>query len=204
LKHTIARRWHRVFGLLMLLPLTGWALTGAVFFLKPGYAAAYQQLAVRTYELKGGQAIAPEPAWLEVRLLRTILGTHLLVRKTAGWSQLDPDTLAPRAEPTEEQIRELISDAISVEKSRYGEVVTANRDGEVITSTGVRISLDWQRLSLSQRGPDTNRIDFLYRIHYLQWTGFAVIDRVLGGAGIVLVLALAWFGARLLLVRQRA
>jgi hypothetical protein len=63
----------------------------------------------------------------------------------------------------------------------------------------MRIKLNWPTLSLSQRGPDTDRIDILYRIHYLQWTGNVIADRILGSAGIVILLALAFFGARLLL-----
>lgn len=50
---------------------------------------------------------------------------------------------------------------------------------------------------MRQRGADTDRIDLLYKVHYLQWTGMAVIDRVVGMVGIFLVLALTALGARL-------
>jgi hypothetical protein len=62
-----------------------------------------------------------------------------------------------------------------------------------------RVVLDWKRLSLSQRGKDTNRIDTIYKIHYLQWTGLESLDKVLGAIGILLTLALSVLGARLLL-----
>jgi hypothetical protein len=57
--------------------------------------------------------------------------------------------------------------------------------------------LDWKRLSLQQHGRDTDRIDRLYKIHYLQWTGEKTVDRILGLAGLVLLLVLTGLGARL-------
>lgn len=72
----------------------------------------------------------------------------------------------------------------------------------VTTDTGVRATFDWNRLSLSQRGRDTDRIDALYRVHYLQWTGVVWLDKVLGGLGLVLVVALSAFGMRLLFRRN--
>ena len=41
---------------------------------------------------------------------------------------------------------------------------------------------------LSQRGEDTDRIDWLYRIHYVQWTGDPTIDKILP----LVVLGLLW------------
>jgi hypothetical protein len=61
----------------------------------------------------------------------------------------------------------------------------------------VRVTIDWNRLALAQRGADTDRIDFFYKIHYLQWTGVAALDKALGGLGITLVLILSALGARL-------
>ena len=48
----------------MLLPFVGWALTGAVFFIKPGYAGAYELLAVRTYPLDDNMPVRIQ-AWRE-------------------------------------------------------------------------------------------------------------------------------------------
>ena len=87
------RALHRITGLLMLLPLTGWAITGAVFFLKPGYAGAYDLLQVKTYSLEPDISMQADPSWLEVRLLKTILGEHLLARTSKGWLHLDPLSL---------------------------------------------------------------------------------------------------------------
>jgi hypothetical protein len=180
----------------MLLPFLGWAVTGFVFFLKPGYAAAYEPLPVRTYPLAEPCALRPADGWIEVRCLRTVLGNHLLVRTGAGWRQLTPANGRPRQRPAGREIELLLEDAFRANPRRYGAV--ASLSGLTArTTTGVEVTLDWDRMSLLQRGPDTDRIDLLYRIHYLQWTGVASVDRILGGVGLALVLALTLLGARL-------
>jgi hypothetical protein len=190
------RALHRVIGLVMLLPLIGWALTGAVFFLKPGYGDAYELLQVRTYPLEPKFELQGDSSWLEVRLVKTILGEHLLARTSNGWLHLDPRSLEPKPEPSTDEVRALVTDAVSANPARYGRI--SGVDGSTITTeTGVRIQLDWARLTLGQRGKDTDRIDLLYKIHYLQWTGVNSLDKVLGALGIILVLVLSALGARL-------
>lgn len=192
------RGLHRVTGLVMLLPLIGWAVTGAFFFLKPGYAGAYEILQVKTYALEPTIALQIDPSWLEVRLQKTILGDHLLARTAKGWLNLDPRTSEPRPEPSADEIRMLVTDSFAANPARYGAVASVEGNN-ITTDTGVRVVLDWKRLSLSQRGKDTNRIDTIYKIHYLQWTGLESLDKVLGAIGILLTLALSVLGARLLL-----
>lgn len=193
-----ARRVHRLAGLLLLLPMLGWATTGAIFFLKPGYDEAYSSLTVKTYALEAPLAVKAPADWLEVRYLRTALGPHLLARTTSGWRQFDPVTLAPRPAPGEADVRTLLTEAIAPNPPRYGAIATI--DGtNATTATGARLTLDWNRLSLSQRGQDTDRIDWFYKVHYLQWTGIATIDRVLGLTGLTLIVVLSLLGARLLL-----
>jgi hypothetical protein len=119
----------------------------------------------------------------------------LLARTARGWLNLDPSTLRPVDQPSTDQIRELINDAISG-NARYG-VVTSVDANSIETDTAVRIELDWNRLSLTQRGKDTDRLDVLYKIHYLQWTGLKNVDKVLGAIGIMLVLGLSLLGALL-------
>lgn len=180
----------------MLLPFAGWAVTGIVFFTKPGYGAAYDALAVKAYPLERPLTVQPDPAWREVRYLRTILGPHLIVRTASGWVQLNPETLQPSAPPAPDDVRRLIADAFSANPDRYGRIVRL--DGAVATTdTGAVITFDWNRLGLQQRGRDTDRIDLLYRVHYLQWTGQKTIDKVLGLAGLTLLIALTALGARL-------
>ena len=75
------RKLHRVIGLVMLLPLFGWALTGFIFFVKPGYEGAYELLQPKTYPMGDEKiAVTPDASWLEFRCFKTILGNHLLVR----------------------------------------------------------------------------------------------------------------------------
>jgi uncharacterized iron-regulated membrane protein len=192
----MVRKLHRVIGLVMLLPLVAWAATGAVFFTKPGYGAAYDALTVRTYPIEGPITVRPDPAWREVRHLRTILGLHLLARTDKGWVHLDPITLQPAARPRDEDVKRLIADAFAVNPSRYGQIVSLD-GGTATTDTGAVITFDWNRLALQQRGRDTDRIDRLYKIHYLQWTGEKTVDKFLGLAGLVLLVALGGLGARL-------
>jgi hypothetical protein len=190
------RTLHRIVGLVMLLPLIGWAVTGAIFFLKPGYGGAYESLPVKTYPLANRIALQTDPAWLEIRVVKTILGEHLLARTSAGWQQLDPHSLQPKPAPSEDELRALLADAFAINPARYGQIATV--EGNTITTdTGILVTLDWNRLALSQRGKDTDRIDFFYRIHYLQWTGLAALDKALGALGIALVLILSLLGARL-------
>jgi len=186
--------------------MIGWVVTGFAFFIKPGYGSAYELLEVRRYALDGFRLSRPAPDWIEVRLLRTTLGDHLLARTDSGWMHLDPVTRQPLRLPDEASIRRLVEDAIVERHARYGEVefVTGdngdNRPSATIrTSSGVEINLEWNTLQLQQSGPDTRRIDALYRIHYLQWTGIASVDRLLGLAGLVALLVLTVLGMRLAL-----
>jgi uncharacterized iron-regulated membrane protein len=190
----IVRKLHRIIGVILLLPFFAWALTGLVFFIKPGYASAYEMLPTKTYPTETQVQITAEPGWQEFRYVRTILGDHLLVRTTSGWTQLDPANHQQRTQPTENEVRTLLKDAFASNPARYGEIVNVNRN-VATTNTGVEVTLDWNRLTMQQKGKDTDRIDRLYRIHYLQWTGVKSIDRVVGLVGIFLVLILSSLGA---------
>ena len=197
------RSIHRVLGLLLLLPIVSWTATGFVFFLKPGYAAAYGELRAREYPLEELSLLEPQPSWLEARIVRTILGSALLVRTDDGWSHLDPGTLIPRPLPDEDGIRRLLMDAMTSDPARYGEIASIERqDGDppsatIETTHGVRIDLDWASLSMRQTGRDTRLIDGLYRAHYLQWSGVRAVDRALGAIGLVCLFTLAILGVKL-------
>jgi hypothetical protein len=191
-----ARTLHRIIGIVMLLPFIGWAVTGAIFFLKPGYAGAYDLLQVKTYPLETDTQIKANSSWLEVRLIKTVLGEHLLVRTAEGLQHLDPRTLEPKPQPAEDEIRRLISEAFQLNPSRYGQITSVS-ENTATTDTGVRVTLNWERLTLAQRGTDTDRIDLFYKIHYLQWTGIQSVDKALGGVGIALVVILSLLGLRL-------
>src|SRR4051794_28731464 len=129
------RKLHKLVGLVLLIPFFGWAITGFVFFLKPGYTAAYEILTPRTYPLSIGPETPVDRGWKEIRYLKTILGDHLLVKTNQGWLQLDPKTLQPRGVPNETELRTLLNDAFSANPSRYGQV--ANIIGTTaVTNTG--------------------------------------------------------------------
>jgi hypothetical protein len=194
------RSVHRVIGLVMLLPLAGWVVTGAIFFVKPGYPGAYELLQIKTYPLEPKIAAQTDPSWVEARFVKTILGEHLLARTSRGWTNLDPRSLQPAPEPSADDIIALVDDAVSVNPARYGQVASVSGNN-ITTSTGIRIELDWGRLALSQAGKDTDRIEALYKIHYLQWTGVKSVDTVLGALGILLVLTLSLLGTRLFFTR---
>jgi uncharacterized iron-regulated membrane protein len=195
------RKLHRAIGLVMVLPLFCWAATGLVFFLKPGYGAAYELLQLKTYPLEQPVVIRPEASWQEFRVLKTILGTHLLVRSERGWQQRDPANFLPRGLPDDKSIQRLVADALAANPGRYGKIITV-AGSTVTTSTGVDITLDWNQLSLQQQGRDTAWLDRLYRIHYLQWTGHPSLDRPLGLAGLASLVALAVAGAVLAFRRR--
>ena len=190
-------RLHRWTGVALLTPLLAWCLTGLVFLIQPGYGAAYEALPVRSYPLSQVLTINPQEDWLEYKVLRTIIGTHLLVRSETGWNNLNAITLAP-FEADAQQRRALINDAIALKGERYGQLLPSD-DTPYHTSTGARISLQWNTLSLQQNGKDTRWIDRMYRVHYLQWTGIRLLDKVLGVFGLLLLIAISVTGVRLLL-----
>lgn len=197
MKAPAPRTLHRLLGLLLLLPLGGWCVTGLLFHLKPGWAGAYAMPALHFEPLGETAKLEPGPEWLESRRLRTVLGEHLLVRTAEGRLHLDPATGLERPLPNEAELRRLLEPALA-DEPRYGAI--ASVDGaRVETETGVRIELDWDRLRLSQRGRDTDLIDGLYRVHYLQWTGIDWLDRVLAAAGLLALTLLSLLGLRLAL-----
>src|SRR5688572_10302680 len=142
-----SRPLHRIIGIVLVLPMLGWALTGFVFFLKPGYGGAYEALTVKSYPMDGAPSIgrglenqAALHPWLEYRVFRTTLGDHLLVRTAAGWHQLNPITLQPSASPTEDEVRRLVTDAFTTIPQRYGSITRVD-NGVIHTDTGIEVTL---------------------------------------------------------------
>lgn len=179
--------------MVMLIPLLLWSFTGLVFLIKPGYDGAYETLSPRLYDIPTRLAISPQAGWKEVKLFRTVLGDHLIVKDRGAWKHLDPHTLRERPAPSDKEIAALVSDAMQGNTKRYGNIEKV-RSNSVVTGTGVVITLDWSDVTLHQRGADTDLIDTLYRIHYLQWLGDPTHDKLFGALGIVLLLALSGLG----------
>ena len=196
----ITRKQHRLLGGILLLPFIAWSLTGVFFLVRPAYEQAYSVLSPKTYSADQIN-ISAQPEWQEMRLLKTVLGLHLLVKQEGGWQQLDPDSLEVRATPVEADLVSFVEDAISQDTLRYGELLPGESD-PFRTSTGVTIAVDWDSLSLYQQGLDTRWIDRIYRIHYLQWTGIAFLDTILGVAGLLLLLLITATGSAMLLRRE--
>jgi hypothetical protein len=198
---SLPRRLHRFLGWCLILPFCIWAFTGLVFFIKPGYQAAFSHLTVKTYPISAKVLIHPQPDWQEIKLLRSVLGMHLLVKQSDGWQQLNPQDFTVRHQPADDEVQLLLQDAISGDPQRYGEQLLKTDQGYV-TDTGVQIQLNWASLSLSQQGKDTELINNLYKAHYLQWTGNKSLDQVLGVLGLLLLLLTTVLGSRLLIRRR--
>lgn len=198
---SLPRRIHRFLGWCLILPFFVWALTGLVFFIKPGYQAAFSYLVVKTYPINTAIQLKPQPEWQEIKLLQTVLGTHLMVKQSDSWQQLDLNDFTVRPQPSTDDLQLLIKDAISVDPKRYGEQLLKTEQG-FVTDTGVQIQLDWASLSLSQQGKDTELINNLYKAHYLQWTGQKTLDQGLGVIGLVLLMLTTVLGIRLLIRRR--
>ena len=61
----------------MVIPFLGWALTGLVFFIKPGYTEAFEILSIKTYGNQEPFLVPANSNWLEVRMLKSVLGKIL-------------------------------------------------------------------------------------------------------------------------------
>lgn len=186
-------RQHRLTGIMLLLPFVAWSLTGVFFLVRPGYDEAYQRVPVWQYPLPDPVSLVIDPAWREVRMFRSILGDHLLVQTEAGWQHLKLQSTEQWEQPDEEELAHLLEDAFQFNPDRYGNVVSVD-GSSARTDTGVRLQVDWNTLSISQNGRDSRWIDRIYSIHYLEWTGIEILDRILGLSGLGLLLYMTWTG----------
>ncbi len=195
-----SHRTHRMAGILLLAPLLVWALSAIFFLVRPSYFEAYEQIPIHTYPLTSQSQeelqITAQSDWREFRYFRSILGDHLLVRTQNEWQHLHADSLNPWPLPGNEALRLLLDEAISANHERYGSI--ASIDGHTaMTDTGVEITVDWGSARITQYGNDTRWIDRIYSLHYLQWTGISAVDRVLGVAGLFLLLFMTYSGWRM-------
>ena len=187
------KKYHRIIGLVMLTPLCIWAITGALFLVKPGWGPAYETLTLQHHPIRHQIVLQSPDKWLQVRQLRTVIGEHLLVADADGWHQLDPINQQRRALPSPTQLKTLLEQAVMSNPDRYGQIKHIN--GNIAhTSTGVQITLNWNDMSLHQRGRDTRLISQLYKLHYLEWTGHPIIDATLAVLGLSLLTLLSLLG----------
>ena len=197
-----SRKLHKIIGLMLVLPMLGWTFTGLVFFIKPGYQGAYEQLSVKQYPLSQPISLTPQDNWQKLSVVKTVLGDHLLVQANNKSEHLNLNSLLAMPEPTTSEFKALLNDAFTHNQARYGDIVST--DGLTAkTSTGVKVTLNWKNLPLSQQGQDTQLINLLYQVHYLQWTPYKELNQVLGILGLILLISLTILGVRLY-VKQRA
>ena len=203
-------RLHRYLALVLVVPLVVWSVTGLLFHLKPGWKRAYDMLdAERPLDAKQVTPIASITAQFpegvtHLELFGTAIGPLYRVSTANGDALVNATTGAKVSPLSESDARSLASDAISRSRlqAEYGEITHSDVRDDVVrftTAKGPIVEVGRTDARISQHGSDTARIDWLYRIHYLQWTGKKTLDRVLAIIGLALIwlvmipgLVLAW------------
>ncbi|MCB9751194.1 MAG: PepSY domain-containing protein [Myxococcales bacterium] len=217
------RRAHRWIGLALAVPFFPWSITGLLFHLKPGWSAAYDALSPATNAplpddtLPLARARAAVPGALSrAELLSTALGpvSRLTRRSASGGGPprlVDARTGATLSPLPAAQAEQLARAAIasSAHAARYGAVerraLHPDRVELFMDGPGrVVVTIDRHSGALSQRGADTARVDWLYRVHYGQWTGARWLDRVIPLLLLVGVTLLALAGLALFARGARA
>lgn len=176
-------RIHAWCAIVLAIALVVWSVTGLLFHLKPGWSRAYDMLSIERGETR--------------EELDTAIGK--LVR-VGG--------VLDRGPLTEDEARTLAVDAVARSRhaAGYGAPV-----GTTVTDAAVRVrfsggavvTVDRAGGWISQRGADTDRIDWLYRMHYLQWTGNRTLDRAIAILGLVLIWIVMIPGVALFVRRWR-
>lgn len=171
---------HRWLAIVLVVLLVVWSITGLLFHLKPGWDRAYDMLSAERSKTE---------------TLDTVIGP---LTRTGG----------KLATPlTEEQAKQLAADAMSrsAHASEYGalqRVVTDEASVKLVYANAT-VSVARGSARISQTGSDTSRIEWLYRIHYLQWTGNPTLDKILAIAGLALIWAVMIPGIVLFVRRLR-
>ena len=193
------RSLHRWLAIVLVAPLVVWSITGLLFHLKPGWSRAYDMLDVERSDsrLNGTQLSAliliGEASIQHADVFDTAIGPLTRVTTAKGTSLYEVTTGKQRSPLSEADARTLAIDAISrsPHRAEYGEpgAVTTTDDRVRIAFEHATVDVGRMDARISQRGADTDRIDWLYRIHYLQWTGNTTIDRMLAVIGLLLIWA---------------
>ena len=205
------RSLHRVLGLVLAAPFLLWTVTGLLFHLKPGWGEAYEMLSAERADGEVALAELAPPsttAASRVEAFSTVLGPMWRITHGAETDLYDGKTARLLSPLTEDAAVALAKDAVA--RAKHGAAYGVSRSAatsadEVIVyfSGGPEVSVDRHSARLSRTGPDTRRIDWYYRVHYLQWTGRPRFDRIFAVVAIVLTLALTLLGLRLFFRRQR-
>ena len=202
-------RVHRYLALVLVVPMIVWSVTGLMFHLKPGWKRAYDTLdAERPLQDRSVTSLPDTSRFPEgvthLELFGTVIGPLYRVSTPSGEALVNATTGDKISPLSESDARALASDAISHSrlKDEYGEITHADVRDDVVrftTAKGPIVEVGRSDARIAQHGTDTARIDWLYRIHYLQWTGKKTLDRVLAIVGLALIwlvmipgLVLAW------------
>ena len=220
------RRFHRALGLVLVLPLLLWVLTGLLFHVKHRYDEAYEALAIP-------QGATPD--WTQARISPArviesglaaaplVLGVHpsgrlvyfgKLAEHPVAVDASTGEALAPASPETG---RAWIAAALekSAHASRYGREVNSESTTIRSARTGTqdaalaldfsgekRVRVDLITGEIAQTGALNDFIDATYRLHYLQWTPWKIVNIGLELFSIPLVLLLAATGLRMALARR--
>jgi uncharacterized iron-regulated membrane protein len=210
-------RIHRWLAIVLVVMLVAWSVTGLLFHIKPGWQRAYDMLSgeQRDAPLPSDvipfatlQQAAPGAQLLRVELFQTVLGPLYRVRTAKSTRLVDARSGAARSPLDASSAQALAVDAVSrsAQRASYGQPSGAEiseHSVRVRFSGGPSVEVGRDDARLSQRGADTDRIDWLYRIHYLQWTGNPTFDRLLPLAGLALIWAVMIPGIVLFVQRLR-
>ena len=216
------RAAHRLAGIALALPLVLWIGTGLLFHVKPGWDEAYEALAVPPPGPLPWERVVFSPAALKARGLLdpgpVALGAH--PSGLVAWfglregrpAAVDGTSGEPIPPASEDAARAFALAAISgsrhagsygpivsVEPGAHRSALTGAEDPAFVfrTSGGKRVAVDRVTGEVRQSGDLNERIDLLYRIHYLQWTPWKPVNVALVLAASLLVLFLAASGLRL-------
>lgn len=220
------RAIHRLAGLALAVPLALWIGTGLLFHLKPGWDEAYEGLAAPPPGLLPWERVVFSPAAVKARGLLDP-GPVALAPHPSGlvaWfglregrpAAVDGTSGEPIPPASEGVARAFALAAISASRhtASYGTIVSAEPAAHrsaltgvenpallLRTSGGKRVLVDRITGEVSQTGDLNERIDLLYRIHYLQWTPWKPVNVLLVIAASILVLFVAASGLRLAFTR---
>lgn len=177
---------------MLVIPLVLWSVTGLLFHLKPGWSRAYDLLdPERPAQVHLDKLVLPDGA-THVEVFATAIGPLARVTTPAGDELYDADTGTKRSPLPIDAAKALAVDAISRSHhaSAYGAATRVTSTATTVVlelADGPVVEVGRNDGRLSQRGPDTDRIDWLYRIHYLQLTGNKTFDKLLALAGLALI-----------------
>ncbi len=217
-----ARALHRLAAGGLVVPLVLWIGTGLLFHVKPGWDEAYEPLSAPPPGPPPWERVVFSPAAVKARGLLDA-GPVQLAAHPAGlvaWfgrregraAAVDGTSGEPIPPASEGVARAYALAAISASRhaASYGTIVSAQPDVHrsaltgtegpaflFLTSGGKRVLVDRVTGEVSQSGALNDRIDLLYRIHYLQWTPWKPVNVALVLGASLLALLLAASGLRL-------